>query len=207
VNRFHFVALGSALFLCAGASAGAPRVKALDPSVVEATRLSLQGDLAGAGQGLSSWFGTVAICAPQLWGRINASLDRRGIEVIPGKFGNADGAVFKGAPGNQRLAGMIEPMIRGAAVRALTNEEIGRYWAIFPFEEIEEPFFMASSKDADLLVHLIWDQERKHYTVFLIEAFRLPPPEWKPDQPSHPAPSPVASPASEKGAPPVAAAR
>ncbi|MGA7725578.1 MAG: hypothetical protein WCA95_09850 [Opitutaceae bacterium] len=169
----YLIGLSCSLLFCLSAKASDPKIKSLDPARVEIVRVALQKDLSGTGAGLSPWFDTVCVCAPKLWSRISRTLDRNGIEVIPGKFGNADGAVFKGTPGNQRLASTVEALIRGATVRLLTKEEIGRYWEIFPFEEIEEPFFVASSDNADLLIHLIWDKEKQHYTVFLIEAFRL----------------------------------
>jgi hypothetical protein len=65
-------------------------------------------------------------------------------------------------------------LVANGKVRLLTDTEIRAYWArIFPFDEIEEPVFVVSSAKADILVHLIWDEKRRRYFVFLVEALRL----------------------------------
>jgi hypothetical protein len=57
-------------------------------------------------------------------------------------------------------------------VRAPTDQEVRRYWANFPFDEIDDPVFIVASPEADLLVHLQADPRTGRYSVFIVEAFR-----------------------------------
>jgi hypothetical protein len=152
--------------LCVGSHASEPKIKKLEAAKVESLRVALQADVSKAGEHFSSWFDTVCVCAPQLWKSVGASLDKSGIEIIPVHFGTADGACFKGATGNQRFGLAVASLLPGGIVRLPTPEEIGRYWSIFPFDEIEEPVFIVSSARADLLVHLQLDEEKQRYFVF-----------------------------------------
>lgn len=173
MNIRFFATTVLAMLLCVGAYANEPKIKKIEPAKVESLRVALQADVSKASERFPSWLDTVCICAPQLWKSIGVSLDKSGIEVIPVHFGTADGACFKGSLGNQRFAVAVASLLSSGIVRLPTPEEIGRYWIIFPFDEIEEPLFIVSSEQADILVHLRLDQEKQRYFVFLLEAFRL----------------------------------
>jgi hypothetical protein len=161
-----------ALLQCATGDAP-PKIKKMDAAKKQSLRTALQNDTARGGEPLRSWFVSVCICAPRLWAAISVSLDKKGIEVIPTHFGKLDGATFKGADANRRLANAVAPLLTAGKVRLLTEDELTQYWRIFPFEEIEEPVFVVSSGRADILMHLQWDTAKNRYFVFLIEALRL----------------------------------
>lgn len=109
----------------------------------------------------------------ELVAAIRASLDTTGIEVIPVHFGDRDGVALKGAEANRKFSDQLAPLIAAGKVRMPTDEETKAYWRIFPFDEIEQPFFTVVSPKTDILVHLQWDAANGRYFVFLTEAFRL----------------------------------
>jgi hypothetical protein len=150
-----------------------PKIKAIDAAKREEVRTALQADISKGPDSLRRWFGDVCICAPKLWSSVRSLLDTKGIEVIPVKFADRDGAALKGAEANRRVADQLVPLLTAGKVRMLTDEEIKAYWRIYPFDEIEEPFFTVASPKADILVHLQWDADKGRYFVFLTEAFRL----------------------------------
>jgi hypothetical protein len=106
-------------------------------------------------------------------------LDKNGVEIIPTQFttssepGSRNGATFKGAESNRRLARAIFPFIARGKVRLATDSEIRTYWAIAPFDDLEEPVFVVSSAKGDILIHLLRDPESRRYFVFFVEALRL----------------------------------
>ena len=150
-----------------------PKIKKMDGAQQEEVRAALQADISKGGDSLRAWFGDVSICAPKLWSRIRSSLDTKGIEVIPTHFADGDGATFKGAEANRRLADQLAPLTAASKVRTPTDEETKAYWRICPFDEIEEPFFTVVSPRAEILLHLVWDAKKGHYLVLFTEAFRL----------------------------------
>jgi len=160
-------------FQCVGAYASEPKIKKIDPSQVESLRRALQADVSKASGRLTAWFDSVSVCAPQLWRHIGGAIDKREIELIPVHFAAADGACFKGAQGNQRLAVAVAPLLTDGIVRVPTGDEMKKYWGIFPFDEIEEPVFVIESARADILIHFQFDQEKQRYCVFFLEALRL----------------------------------
>jgi hypothetical protein len=163
----------AALLLCAlAAHASEPRVRHMAPARLEEIRAAFQADVTAGGEHLDSWFGTLCICAPRLWARIRDSIDRYHIELIPAKFAEGSGVVVRGAAGNRDLAEALGPLLGAGVVRAPTDQEVRRYWANFPFDEIDDPVFIVASPEADLLVHLQADPRTGRYSVFIVEAFR-----------------------------------
>jgi hypothetical protein len=162
---------------CAAVGA-TPKIKKMDSQKREAIRVALQADVAKGGEALLPWFNVVCICAPQLWAKISPSVDKKGIEIIPSHFtnpsepGSTDGATFKGAEANRRLARSVAPLLAKGTVRLPTEDEWKKYWRIYPFDQIEEPVLVVSSAKGDILVHLLWGKENQRYFVFLLEALR-----------------------------------
>jgi hypothetical protein len=164
--------LAGGLLAALSGHASEPKIRHLEPARLEAIRAAFQSDVTAGGDPFASWFGTVAICAPRLWAQLKDTIDRYHIELIPAKFEVGSGMVIRGAAGNRDLAEALIPLVDGGVVRVPTDREYKRYWAIFPFDQIEEPVFMVTTHDGELLVHLQPDAKSGRYFVFLVEVFR-----------------------------------
>ena len=151
----------------------------MDSKKRETIRAGLQADVVKGGDAWLTWFGLACICAPQLWHKVSAAVDKNGVEIIrtqftnPSEPGSRDGATFKGAESNRRLARAIFPLIAHGKVRLATDSEIRTFWAITPFDDLEEPVFVVSSAKGDILIHLLRDPDSRRYFVFFVEALRL----------------------------------
>src|SRR6476660_1507982 len=145
---------------CAAAGA-TPQIKTIDPNKLETMRAGLQADVVKGGDAWLRWFGFACICAPQLWHKISAAVDKNGVEIIPTQFtnpsepGSRSGATFKGAESNRRLARAIFPLVAHGKVRLATDSEIRTLLAIIPFDDLEEPVFVVSSAKGNILIHLL----------------------------------------------------
>ncbi len=163
---------------CAAAGA-TPQIKTMDPNKRETMRAGLQADVVKGGDAWLRWFGFACICAPQLWHKVSAAVDKNGIEIIPTQFGNPskpgsrNGATFKGAESSRRLARAIFPLVAHGKVRLATNSEIRTLLAITAFDDLEDSVFVVSSSKGDILIHLLRDPESRRYFVFFVEALRL----------------------------------
>jgi hypothetical protein len=142
------------------------------PARLEEIRAAFQADVSAGGERLDSWFGTLAICAPRLWAQIRDTIDRYHMELIPARFAEGSGVVIRGAAGNRDLAEALAPRLGDGVVRSPTGPEYRRYWANFPFDEIDDPVFIVAAPGGELLVHLQADPRAGRYYVFLVEAFR-----------------------------------
>jgi hypothetical protein len=148
------------------------------PAHLEEVRAAFQADVKAGGDRFDTWFGTSCICAPRLWAEIKGSIDRYHLEVIPANFSQGSGVVIRGGEGNRNLAEALLPLIGGGTVRVPTDAEFRRYWANYPFEQIEDPVFIVTAADAAVLVHLQPNPRTGRYLVFLVESFRPRPPTW-----------------------------
>jgi hypothetical protein len=149
-----------------------PKIKKMDPQKREAIRVAFQADIAKSGDALLPWFNDLCVCFPQLWAKVSPVVDKKGIEIIPSHFTNPsqpDGATFRGAEANRRLARSIAPLLAKGKIRLPTEDEWRRYWRICPFKEIEEPVFVVSSAKGDILVNLVPGKENQRYSVLLLE--------------------------------------
>jgi hypothetical protein len=164
---------------CAAAAGTTPRIKPMDPKKRETIRAALQADVVKGSDAWQHWFGSACICAPQLWQKVKLAVDKNGIEIIPTEFTNPSepgskyGATFKGAESSRRLARAIFPLVAHGKVRLATDGEIRTFWAIIPFDDVEEPIFVVSSAKGDILIYLLRDPESRRYFVFFVEALRL----------------------------------
>ena len=164
------------VLLAASAWAGdEPRVKPIDPLVVERTRATLEKALAGdEAAWAAGWFDTVAFAYPRLWRAVAPRLgDTHGLNLIATKLGGEEGRTFKGKIENARLAAALWPLVHGGQVRRLTPAELRQYWNLFPFDELVEPIFVVTAQGNEILVHLVADQAGEHFTAFFMDALRL----------------------------------
>src|SRR5262249_11752327 len=149
------------LSLHCAAAGDTPQIKRMDPNKRETIRAGLQADVVKGRDTWLRWFDVVCICAPQLWQKVKPAVDKNGIEIIPTQFrnpsepGSRDGATFKGAESSRRLARAIFPLVAHGKVRLATDSEIRTFWAIIPFNDLEEPVFVVSSAKGDILIHLL----------------------------------------------------
>ena len=118
---------------CAAAGA-TPQIKTMDPNKRETMRAGLQADVVKGGDAWLRWFGFACICAPQLWRKVSAAVDKNGIEIIPTQFGNPskpgsrDGATFRGAESSRRLARAI--WLLTAKLDWQPIAKLGRCWRL-----------------------------------------------------------------------------
>ena len=151
----------------------------MDPKKRETIRAALQADVVKGSDAWQHWFGPACICAPQLWQKVKPAVDKNGIEIIPTEFrnpsesGSRHGALFRGVESNRRLARAIFSLVAHGKVRLPTDSEIRMFWAITPFDDVEEPIFVVSSAKGDILIYLLRDPESRRYFVFFVEALRL----------------------------------
>jgi hypothetical protein len=168
-----WAALAACLLSALPAPASEPKIRHMDPVRLEAIRAALQGDVTAGGDRFDVWFGNVVICAPHLWGQIQGTIDHYKLHLAPAEFTVGTGVVIRGLSGNRDLAEALAPLVvREGTVRLPTDKEFRRYWANFPFEEIEDPVYVISSPDLDLLIHLQLDPKTGRYFAFLVESFR-----------------------------------
>jgi hypothetical protein len=146
----------------------------MDPNKRETLRAGLQADVVKGMDTWLRWFGFACICAPQLWQKIKPAIDKNGIEIIPTHFtnpsepGSRDGATFRGTESTRRFARAIFPLVAHGKVRLATDSELRTFWAIIPFDDVEDSVFVVSSAKGDILIYLL-----RGSGVLFVEALRF----------------------------------